>query len=772
MRGCRGFFLSPSLHPGPSIHLLTNKIQKRHIDNGQRDNTIMSSSSSRPKKKISTSCTRQSTPLTTSSSSTSLASHNSAPIATSNSKLLDEFRDGFSDSDGGNGMEITAVKAAPPAKLDKRAKLRGSSRSATLNLDDFLTAGSGAFTKRRKTNKGSKKLANGRSAEESSSTASGDDLDASEDLDDEAAAASWVDKYAPKISKNVALHSSKMKDVRAAVEDVMSPDSETRILLFTGPAGTSKATILKTMFSDVFAAQQQQRRRPRTTGPEFIDWSNQESYVPRSAVKMLREFLNGAKYVGDNQDTLLIMKDLPNLMNPAVKGEFNRVLMEWLHDYHDDGTHRDTISNKRRPPCLAIVVTEVEVPGEADSSSRGSVSSYYNPASLIVEQLFHKDILASTHLRRVKFNKVARTLIKKVLTKIRNSEPRVFARLPKSVDLAQCIDYFSTFGDIRASIASFEFWAKSSEASSVGKKGSTASMLERMRRDRHLASFHAVGKVAYGSMNNRHGEAVEDSEIVVGAIIDDWGANGLGDQQVFENLLFENFLHLNRTLLSAARAAECLEHLSASNVLTARACGSASATRTMAEIAANVEVRGVRHAVMEATREAGGAKVDARRFAQMQGSALKKKRQEADVVALGQRLEALQVDYVEKTGTMVGVDSLITYETYYRDMIKSNNARLRVGSATFESMLSDGDDDMFSEEEETSGADPPATSLPLKNVQDPGRRGVNPPANAATANPHRTMPVFDDFDSFDEDFDDEAETILRNHMTLSQAPSR
>ncbi|VVT50482.1 uncharacterized protein SAPINGB_P002778 [Magnusiomyces paraingens] len=649
--------------------------------------------------------------------------------------------------------------------LSKRKSLQVDS----LRLDNFMSTG--AVTKRQKFDRSGNTGNAFRQDDDSdnySTTASEltEDENGKEDYidSDDEQNVSWIDKYAPKSTKEVAIRPIKAKEMRSAIEEIVSPNSSTRILLLTGPAGTSKTTILKTTFTEVYNYSFNAFNSVKHTGmeskPEVIEWSNQNTYIPRSAVNLFREFLTGVKYVGSNKDTLIIVKDLPNLTNISIREEFNKVLLEWLHD-SIDYNNEDTPNHK--PPCLAIVITEVEIPSEADSGSRNFVSSYMNPASLIAEQIFKKEVLLNPHLKRIKFNKVIKTQLKKLLTKIEKCEPKVFSKVVcNGGDVDQSIDYFSTFGDVRASIANFEFWAKSfSSLNNKKNQSNSKDTLKQMRRDVHLETFHAVGKVIYRSMNNRLGEPVEDNDIVVDDIVADWGANGLGDYQMMENLLFENMLPLNNQILGIDKALESAEAMSSCNIMTSHPIKYASANRVIAEIASQVEVRSLRYALLEALSKSKGSVY--RRFTKMKGSVLYQKKKEASAQNLIQRLETMQIDCAQQNGIMIGLEPLVTYQKFYRDVIKNNK---HVPSEVFESMLPDSDDDMFSEEDEKEEKISASVATAQDTVLDDFPRV---PPSLVTEIKQQSLDLDGFDDDFDDDFDDETVQFLHKHLTQTMA---
>lgn len=490
---------------------------------------------------------------------------------------------------------------------------------------------------------------------------------------------SWVVKYEPKTSDTVALHGAKLTEVRDAINDIVSPQSSTRVLILSGPAGSSKSTVLKKVFSETIS----NRFGIRREDADFIEWETSEASAGKSLVRDFQDFLIGAKYRGSNQTSLIIVEDLPNLSHLPTKESFNSAILEWIFQHVDN--------NGRRPPCLALVITEVEV-SDSDTFSRGALSSYINPASLITERIIFPKILTNDAVKRIKFNKVAKTICAKTLQRIADSEINIRNKIPKA-EIANAINTLSTYGDIRASINTLEYWIRSkstySSTNSDDRKRRTKILLDLMKRDTHLDLFHAVGKVIHGSMRDRNGNTVQDGEIVIQDLMDDWGAGSRGDQQTLENLLFENYLPINKNQMTLDTALECLEALEIGNILTTKTNHPGNVNVTTTELAAQVEVRGLRTAIStqkaKATQTHGSKhysrQTQSKSFFSMQVPQYLKRKKDADIIQMEQKLQQHQIETTMNSGTTLDLDTLILYESYYRDIIK-NSGRYRFANQT------------------------------------------------------------------------------------------
>lgn len=399
---------------------------------------------------------------------------------------------------------------------------------------------------------------------------------------------SWVEKYSPKTSKVTALHARKMKDVREVVEEMCSSNPRTKLLILSGPAGSSKSTIIKTLAKEILS---------RHSGTEndlsnnhLIEWENPDRMEGRNLLTAFSEFLASVRFK-TNKDCLVLVDDLPNLSHFPTKQAFNDALFEWVN--------RPNVIPKNHNPGLVLVITEIELTSANDGSMAGS----RNTDSMVTERLVNEKILKNCAVSRIKFRPVNKTLLTKTLKNIVASEKAIFQGL-HTMEINNAISVFADFGDIRAAIMAMEFWAigrsksqsHKSSATNVEKDGEDM-YLNMLRRDSHLDLFHAVGKVVFLSSSDKSGTTMEN-DAIVREIITDW-ASGRGDQQILSSTIFDNFLPLN-THLPFSGIMTGLESLCDSDILTTVTNygyeGGVGGGQTT-EIAGELDIRGVRLAL-------------------------------------------------------------------------------------------------------------------------------------------------------------------------------
>lgn len=517
---------------------------------------------------------------------------------------------------------------------------------------------------------------------------------------------SWVEKYAPTSVEQVALHSMKKKEVVETLMQIASGKSPIRLLILSGPAGTSKSTIVKTAFKEVYQRIQRakqtlpnnnsqypirQQAQPEISNePKFIEWVTPELTMGKSLPMEFRNFLVGSKFQGNYSDCLVLIEDLPNVSHHATREVFNRSLLEWL----------DNSSSTSKYPCIVIIVTEVEVSSGNEGYSSGFMTGYTNPASVITERIFDSSILAlNKTVKRIKFNKVAKSICAKSLKYIAEQEAKeqiqiiqsnrknkrpitksVWQKIPPGL-LKNIIDTLSQYGDIRSSINTFEYLIKSS-STSANVSSSIKFGLDLMKRDNQVDLFHTAGKVLYVSMKDRSGVEISDEDQVVQAIVDDWGVSSRGDQQSLEGVLFENYIFQTTNLLTITRSMEVLElgnvisSLSNSKSFGANSINfseNSAGGMVVTEVASQLEVRGLRLAMKnKPSHSSRSSRSSAMRFPKFM------KKKEAQTVELEQELKSLKFESLVDRRNPTDIESLTTFEKYYMDIIPTLHETKRI----------------------------------------------------------------------------------------------
>lgn len=250
----------------------------------------------------------------------------------------------------------------------------------------------------------------------------------------------WIDKYRPLQTKDLCMNPRKIKEIRDAIVR-MSEGGRQKLLIISGPAGSSKSTAVKCIASELAL--------PVT---EFFEGT----YNP---IRLFEEFLAQARYMVGTNKSLILIEELPNVFHDDTLRRFRHALDIWLH------------SEAILPPVV-LCLTEVELK---------SLETYYSiENSLTVETLLGRSLLDSGLLLglvgRITVLPVAKLFMKKTLQAILHKE---------RIRVAPKLDPLIENGDIRAAIANLQLCTQSRMDSAA------------MVREKHILLFHAIGKVIY-----------------------------------------------------------------------------------------------------------------------------------------------------------------------------------------------------------------------------------------------------------------------------------
>lgn len=148
---------------------------------------------------------------------------------------------------------------------------------------------------------------------------------------------------------------------------------------------------------------------------------------------------------GDSRRKLLVVEDLPNVSHWPTRQRFQASLRQFLN------------SPRARCPLVVVVSDALVRPG--GSADEGGFSS--GDSSLDARSTCGVEVLGSPACRAIRFNPVARTILKKALVRSLD-KANVKDRRPSP----QAIDFVAAHsnGDIRSAVASLQFLCHDAKA--------------------------------------------------------------------------------------------------------------------------------------------------------------------------------------------------------------------------------------------------------------------------------------------------------------------
>lgn len=337
----------------------------------------------------------------------------------------------------------------------------------------------------------------------------------------------WIQKYAPVVSQDICIHPRKLKEVSDILSQMLFHQSEYKLLILSGPAGSSKSTTVKILAKELLSnaatgggldtytetGVDQLNLRPPESWIEYLDEAGDMAQSCR-----FLEFLEDARYrTGDNK-CVVVVEELPNVFHKGTLENFRRAILEWI--YSD--------SSANLPP-LVLCISEVETLGSQDRD-------YFSlDNNLTVETLLGKEIVnAKDRVKRINFNPLARTYLKKSLSKIVATESALFNKIGSS-DLKQFMDQILECGDIRSATANLQFW------SSLCLKQVQENY--NYLRENQLGLFHALGKIIFSSSKYKELEAEELDFNSVELVLSSYGNTSLLLLALLENYHVVNGLN-------------------------------------------------------------------------------------------------------------------------------------------------------------------------------------------------------------------------------------
>lgn len=379
---------------------------------------------------------------------------------------------------------------------------------------------------------------------------------------------SWVDKYRPKTSKDIAMHPRKLKEIETSLKEMAGTENDKKLLLLSGPAGSGKSTVVRILADEIIGRPFDPTANDEES-PNLIEYIN--GLTP--SMNQFLDFLNECKMLTGPNMKVVLLEDIPNVFHLETKLRFQKLLQEWLNTPY-------------KLPPLVICLSETEF----NDSGTGELS-YSIQNNFVAETVIGPSLLANRHLQRIKVNSIAKTYLKKLLSAIIKSEI-IFEKIPALVVQAK-LDNLSTTGDIRSSINCLEFWAR---FYIKGKDIGDDDFLS-FGKENNMNLFNGIGKIIYGT-SHEDGEKInylkksttdqkamditKIDEITISNVLSDFS-----NKSTFFNLnLLENYAVFNGSQFPICQELdEMISNLGISDILN---------TDGLIELGSNIAVRSTR----------------------------------------------------------------------------------------------------------------------------------------------------------------------------------
>lgn len=272
---------------------------------------------------------------------------------------------------------------------------------------------------------------------------------------------SWVDKYSPKTTNDICINPTKLKQLKQLMEEMITHQNR-KILVITGPSGSSKSTSVKLLSKEL--------------GNGYVEYFNNNS-----SSNNFDEFLNDCKYLTGKNLKFILVEELPNIFHKPVLNNFRIKLLEWLY------------LNQSLPPII-ICLTELERNfGNVGDSTSNEFFNIEN--NLNINTVLGKEILSHSKVGVIKFNSIANKFMKSMMNRIIKQESKIFKLIPQN-HVNNFLNLINDIGDIRSSINNLELWSKFYGKGTVDFIDSND---ENYNRNITINLFHAIGKILYAS---------------------------------------------------------------------------------------------------------------------------------------------------------------------------------------------------------------------------------------------------------------------------------
>lgn len=348
-------------------------------------------------------------------------------------------------------------------------------------------------------------------------------------------AVQWIDKYEPSRVEDVCLNPRKLREVGDALASMINKELRCRLLVLSGPAGSSKSTSARLLARKYLGERSARlgRNLSSNTVVEYFDSSIEHVYQK----DQFRDFMDGCKFLVGLNLSVILIEDLPNVFHNETLFAFRDCLRDWVFS-----------DPELDLPPIVLCLLEVE----RENTDSGQKTFYNIENNLTVETLLGRDLfnlgLAHGLIKRIKFLPIAKTFMKKTLHKIIAKESAIFNRKSRQ-ELESFISATTEMGDIRSLICNLQFW-------------STHSLIASSERESQISLFHAVGKVLHLSSKYADLDDQKSDILSLKEVVDTYSNFGL-----LHLTLLENYQIVNGADFDIDVAAQVVEALSINDTL-------------------------------------------------------------------------------------------------------------------------------------------------------------------------------------------------------------
>ncbi|GAV29391.1 hypothetical protein PMKS-002891 [Pichia membranifaciens] len=313
----------------------------------------------------------------------------------------------------------------------------------------------------------------------------------------------WVNETRPVSIEELCIHKRKLEDLNKEINELVFSRTDNKVLIVSGPSGSGKSTSVKLM-ANLAMKSKIELLKKQVVGSEISDTFGtsigspddfivdfnilKDSHSGNSSVTYFGEFLNQCKMLTGFNEKCVVIEELPNIFHKETHVAFQKAITSWL----------DLNSTFQLPP-LIICITEYDIENDLNWSNG---TSFTIDNTVKVETVLGYKLMQyeNNGWRRVRFNKVAKTFLKKALNRALTLEK---IKSNKLIELQ--IERLSSLGDLRNAINTLEFWFKFQYEGDEPIDYDEDSI---DGKETGLDIFHSIGKIIYGTKHEK--EEFED----------------------------------------------------------------------------------------------------------------------------------------------------------------------------------------------------------------------------------------------------------------------